>query len=79
MIRTESVAGMLETLRVPTLIIWGSRDRVVPLEHGAYLAQHIPGARIAIIRAAGHMPFYEKPAECNKLVLSFLRKDEDRR
>lgn len=76
MIRTQSVASMLASLRVPTLIIWGSRDRVVPLEHGAYMAQHIPGARLAIIRAAGHMPFYEKPEECNRLVLGFLRKGE---
>jgi pimeloyl-ACP methyl ester carboxylesterase len=73
MVRSESVAGMLGDLSVPTLILWGSRDRVVPLEHGAYMAQHIPGARLAIIRGAGHMPFYEKPRECNKLVLSFLR------
>jgi pimeloyl-ACP methyl ester carboxylesterase len=73
MVRNESVAGMLADLSVPTLILWGSRDRVVPLEHGAYMAQHIPGARLAIIRGAGHMPFYEKPRECNRLVLSFLR------
>lgn len=75
-VRHESVAGMLANLSVPTLILWGSCDRVVPLEHGAYMAQHIPGARLAIIRGAGHMPFYEKPRECNKLVLSFLRKGE---
>ena len=73
MVRTESVAAMLAGIRVPTLILWGSRDRVVPLEHGAYMAQHIPGARLAIIRGAGHMPFYEKPQECNRIVLSFLR------
>jgi pimeloyl-ACP methyl ester carboxylesterase len=75
MIRHESVGDMLSALSLPTLILWGSRDRVVPLEHGAHMAQHIPGARLAIIRGAGHMPFYEKPNECNKIVLSFLRRD----
>ncbi|HKP52412.1 MAG TPA: alpha/beta fold hydrolase [Chloroflexia bacterium] len=76
MIRTESVGEMLSRLTVPTLIVWGSNDRVVPLEHGAHMAQHIPGARLAIIRGAGHMPFYEKPRECNRIVLSFLRGGE---
>ena len=76
MVRTESVAGMLEMIDMPTLILWGSRDRVVPLEHGAYMSQHIRGARLAIIRGAGHMPFYEKPRECNKIILSFLRNDK---
>ena len=75
MIRHESVGAMLPNLALPTLILWGSRDRVVPLEHGAHMAQHIPGARLAIIRGAGHMPFYEKPNECNKIVLSFLRRE----
>ncbi len=77
MIRTESVGEMLSAITMPTLIVWGARDRVVPLEHGAHMAQHIPGARLAIIRGAGHMPFYEKPRECNRIVLSFLRHESN--
>jgi len=75
MLRTASVMRDLRSIAVPTLIIWGSRDRVVPLEHGAFMAKLIPGARLAIIRGAGHMPFYEKPEECNRLILSFLRSE----
>lgn len=73
MIRKYSVRRDLRRLRVPTLIVWGSRDRVVPLEHGAFMAKHIPGARLAVVRGAGHMPFYERPEECNRIVLGFLR------
>lgn len=72
-IRSSSIRRELKQLNIPTLIVWGSRDRVVPLEHGAFMAKHIPGARLAIIRGAGHMPFYEKPRECGRLILSFLR------
>jgi pimeloyl-ACP methyl ester carboxylesterase len=75
-LRKESIARHLSGLNLPTLIVWGSRDRVVPLEHGAHMAQLIPNARLAIIRGAGHMPFYEKPKECNSIVLSFLRREE---
>jgi pimeloyl-ACP methyl ester carboxylesterase len=76
MLRTESIAQFLANLNLPTLIIWGSRDRVVPLEHGSYMAQQIPNARLAIIRGAGHMPFYEKPRQCNAIVLQFLKSGE---
>jgi pimeloyl-ACP methyl ester carboxylesterase len=76
-IRSSSIRRDLKQLNVPTLIVWGSRDRVVPLEHGAFMAKHIPGARLAIIRGAGHMPFYEKPQECGRLILSFLRAESD--
>jgi len=69
----ERVGSYLKALTMPTLIIWGSRDRVVPLEHGALMARHIPHARLAVIRAAGHMPFAQKPDEFNRLVLAFLR------
>ena len=63
----------LRQLTMPTLIVWGSRDRVVPLEHGAVLARHIPHAKLVVIRAAGHLPFYQKAQEFNRIVLSFLK------
>lgn len=72
-LRTASVRRELKQIHMPTLILWGSRDRVVPLEHGFFMAKHIEGARLAVIRGAGHMPFYEKPQECSRIVLGFLR------
>jgi pimeloyl-ACP methyl ester carboxylesterase len=75
-VQREHIGTYLKALTMPTLIIWGSRDRVVPLEHGALLARRIPHARLAIIRASGHMPFAQKPDEFNQLVLSFLRNTE---
>jgi pimeloyl-ACP methyl ester carboxylesterase len=72
-LQKEHVGNYLKSLTMPTLIVWGSRDRVVPLEHGALMARHIPHARLAVIRAAGHMPFSQKPEEFNRLVLGFLR------
>ena len=74
-IRKYSVRQDLRQIRVPTLILWGSRDRLVPIEHGAFMAKRIPGARLAVIRGAGHLPFYERPEECKRIVLGFLRGD----
>ncbi len=73
MVRNEHITDHLKKLRMPVLVIWGSRDRVVPLEHGSLLARTIPGARLAIIRGAGHMPFYQKPEQFMDLVQHFLR------
>lgn len=69
----SGIAGLLESLAVPTLIVWGSSDRIVPPEHGRWMAEHIPGARLSVLRGAGHMPFYQQPEKFNRLVLSFLR------
>ncbi len=75
MLQKEHVTGILKSLTMPTLIVWGSRDRVIPMEHGALMARNIPQARLAVIRNAGHMPFYQKPQEFNRLVLTFLRQE----
>lgn len=72
-LRHEDVTDLLARLTMPTLVVWGSRDRIVPLEHGAFMAKRIPNARLALIRGAGHMPFYQKPAQFNRIVLGFLR------
>lgn len=71
-VRTGNIGGKLAGLRLPVLILWGEQDQVVPLEHGRYMAENIPGAQFKLIKGAGHMPFYEKPDECNKVILDFI-------
>ena len=64
--------GLLGATSVPTLIIWGSRDFVVPLAH-AYAAQKlIPNSEVRIMERCGHLPQVERPEEFNRLVLDFL-------
>jgi len=59
-------------VRVPTLVVWGRRDRVLPLRHGERLAKEIPGARLVVLDS-GHVPHVERPEELNREVLAFLR------
>lgn len=72
MIHQESVYPLLHKLTMPTLVVWGSRDRVVPLEHATLFARNIPNARLTIMRGCGHRPFYQKPALFNKILFGFL-------
>jgi pimeloyl-ACP methyl ester carboxylesterase len=74
MLRDDSVFGLLSDLTMPTLIVWGSRDRIIPLEHATIFARTIPNARLYIMRGSGHLPFYQKHRQFEKLVLHFLSK-----
>jgi 4,5:9,10-diseco-3-hydroxy-5,9,17-trioxoandrosta-1(10),2-diene-4-oate hydrolase len=72
MIQDDSIFGMLTDLTMPTLIIWGARDRITPLEQATILARTIPHARLYIMGGCGHVPFYQKHTQFEKLVLRFL-------
>jgi len=62
----------LSKITQPTLIIWGERDRVLPLKHAYWGKEKLPNAELKIIEGCGHIPFFERPEEFNKLVLEFL-------
>ena len=65
----DAVAG----IRVPTLIVCGEKDAMTPPKYSRYLADAIPGSRLAIIAGAGHMCFLEKPDEVNEEIDRFMR------
>jgi 3-oxoadipate enol-lactonase len=60
-------------IRVPTLVLCGSQDRVTPPALSHVLAQAIPGAQQGVIEGAGHLGNIEKPAEFDTLVGAFIR------
>lgn len=60
-------------IKVPTLIIWGRHDEVVPLANGQRLAREIPNATLVIIESAGHIPHEEVPDTVRKPLTDFLR------
>jgi 4,5:9,10-diseco-3-hydroxy-5,9,17-trioxoandrosta-1(10),2-diene-4-oate hydrolase len=59
-------------IAVPTLIIWGQQDRIIPVAHAHIAAETIPRARLEIFDRCGHMPQMERPDQFNALVLEFL-------
>ncbi len=62
----------LDRIRAPTLIVHGDQDVLVPTRNAYILHERIPGSRLAIIEGAGHVYFWEKPAEAARLVIEFL-------
>lgn len=61
----------LHHLTMPTLVIWGSDDRLLPAEHGRRLAGLIPGARLEILDGVGHVVPLEAPDAFARLVTDF--------
>ena len=61
----------LDAVRCPTLVLWGARDRLVPLGDGFEYARRLR-APIRTIAGAGHLLIGERPEECAELIEHFL-------
>jgi pimeloyl-ACP methyl ester carboxylesterase len=70
---TEWIDGKLAAITIPTLLVWGVEDHIVPIERGIQLAAGIPNARLETIEKCGHAPMVEKPGEFLAVVDSFLQ------
>jgi pimeloyl-ACP methyl ester carboxylesterase len=62
----------LPEIEIPTLVIWGLRDRIVPVEAAIGYHRLIPDSRLELFERTGHVPQMERPARFNALVESFI-------
>jgi pimeloyl-ACP methyl ester carboxylesterase len=62
----------LRRITAPTLVVWPSDDRLVPIEHGHRYAERIKDARFAVVQDCGHAMYFERPAEFAELTTDFL-------
>ena len=58
--------------RLPTLIVWGRQDPIVPLSAGHVYHESIEGSRLVVLDNCGHHPEIEKSDEFARLVRGFL-------
>jgi pimeloyl-ACP methyl ester carboxylesterase len=68
----DELIAKLNTITVPTLILWGREDKVIPLRVGELLHQAIPNSILEIIEECGHVPQEEKPDETIEKLSKFL-------
>jgi pimeloyl-ACP methyl ester carboxylesterase len=64
---------------LPTLIIWGAQDTIIPVAHAQTAHEAIPGSRLEIIADAGHFPHVEIPERFLQILLDFLDTTEPAR
>jgi pimeloyl-ACP methyl ester carboxylesterase len=64
--------ALMAQVKVPTLIVWGRHDAIVPLECGELYQAAIPGAQLVVLDQCGHSPQVEKPHAFLDAVLPFV-------
>jgi pimeloyl-ACP methyl ester carboxylesterase len=57
---------------LPTLIVWGAQDRIIPVEHANIASRALPGARLEIFTNSGHFPHHDEPGRFASVVKHFL-------
>ena len=65
--------------RLPTLIVWGERDSIIPASHGAAAHEAMPGSRFEVFAGAGHMPHDDDPFRFAALLTEFCETTEGAR
>jgi 2-hydroxy-6-oxonona-2,4-dienedioate hydrolase len=66
------ITEKLKLIKVPTLLIWGNEDKMIPIKYSKGFVNSIPSCDFVVMNGCGHTPYEEKPDEFSKLVLDFL-------
>jgi pimeloyl-ACP methyl ester carboxylesterase len=61
------------TANVPTLIVWGDRDGIIPVDHAHATHRTVPSSRLEIIEGVGHFPHVEAPDRFAEILADFIR------
>ena len=72
------VLGELPRLRVPTLVVWGACDRILPVHHARDAVARLKRGRLAIIPDCGHVAWLEQPGHFAQILSKFLGEQEYR-
>jgi pimeloyl-ACP methyl ester carboxylesterase len=68
-----STTGRLHVIdRIPTMLVWGGDDRVIPVDHAHRSHREMPGSRLEIFEHAGHFPHADEPHRFVKALHTFL-------
>ncbi|MFC2085977.1 alpha/beta fold hydrolase [Bacteroidota bacterium] len=67
----------VRSIAVPTLIIWGARDRMMPRGTIKRIVRDIPHAQVAEIEDSGHSPMHDNPERFSQLVSTFIEEHSD--
>jgi len=62
--------------QMPTLIVWGAQDKIIPLLHAVQAHEVIPNSRLEVMEGAGHFPHMEDPARFARILEDFVSTTE---
>src|SRR5215218_2623480 len=61
---------------MPSLIVWGDRDPIIPVRHGEAAHDAMPGSRLELLKGAGHFPQLDDPHRLGGILTSFVESTE---
>jgi len=64
---------MLSSFTLPTLLCFGSDEKIVPVAAGEHLRQNLPDAKLIVFEQSGHCPFLEEPERFNQEIDHFIQ------
>jgi len=68
----SDIVSALRAVSMPTLIVWGAQDRLLPPTLGVVFSGEIPDSRLVVLDGCGHVPMLEAPDELNAALARFL-------
>ena len=66
-------SALIQKVSVPTLIVWGKEDEIIPLFHAERFHRDIKGSELVIIDQCGHCPMMEEPQKTKELSEKFFK------
>jgi pimeloyl-ACP methyl ester carboxylesterase len=66
----------LQEIEIPTMVVWGLNDQIVPVEAALGYHRLIPESRLEIFERTGHLPMLERPARFNPLLEGFIESSQ---
>jgi pimeloyl-ACP methyl ester carboxylesterase len=69
------ILDRLEDVEVPTLIVWGRNDHVVPPNDAVGYGRRLRNSRTVIFDKTGHLPMAERPVRFNRVLETFLAEE----
>ncbi|MDQ5895350.1 MAG: hypothetical protein QG596_1611, partial [Actinomycetota bacterium] len=70
--RVSAADRLYLTREIPSLIVWGDRDRIIPVAHADLAHELMPGSQLEIFTGAGHFPFNDDPDRFIKVLEDFI-------
>lgn len=69
----HNLLPLFPTIQQDTLILWGNRDQILPIDNGYKIRSLIQHSRLEVLSGCGHLPHEEAPDKVNNLIINFLR------
>jgi pimeloyl-ACP methyl ester carboxylesterase len=70
--RVSATDRLYLAAEVPTLIVWGERDPIIPVAHAHTAHEAMPGSRLELFPGSGHFPQLDNPVGFSSVMLDFL-------